>query len=191
MLAWMPTNKLPATLRTADGTKVEFADAMATWIPVARDELIATARRYHAVITYAELSEHVQHVSGITTRALVTNWIGKLLEEVASRAKADGDPPLTSLCVLKDGTIGSGYARAPKSTTDEPGEDIELYAARHRLLCYREFAEDLPAGGGRPALTPAEQQRRARKSAADPAPRPKCPGCFTELPTSGSCDYCA
>lgn len=191
MLVWMPTNKLPGALRTADGTKVEFADAMTTWIPVARDELIATARRYHAVITYPELSQRVQHVSGITTRALVTNWVGKLLEEVARRAKEDGDPPLTSLCVLKDGVMSPGYARAPKSTTDEPGEDLEVYAAKHRLLCYRTFAEDLPANGGKPALTKAEQQRRARKLAADPAPRPKCSGCFTELPTSGTCDYCA
>ena len=191
MLAPMPTNKLPGTYRSADGAEVEFAEAMATWIPLAHDELVATARSYHAVTTYPELSRRVQDSSGITTRKLPARWIGQLLEEVAVRAKQQGDPPLTSLCVTRDGTIGDDYARAPRSTTDEPGEDIELYAAQHRLLCYRRFADDLPANGGRPALTKAEQQRRAQKLAQDPPPRPKCPTCFTELPTSRTCDYCA
>jgi hypothetical protein len=122
---------------------------------------------------------------------LLTNWIGKLLEEVARLAKEGGEPPLTSLCVHQDGTIGDGYARAPKSTPDEPGQDIELYAAEHRLLCYRKFADDLPTDGGKAALTAAESQRRARKAAKVPARRPPvCPRCFTELPASGRCGYC-
>lgn len=182
--------ELPGTYRVADGSRVAFAEAVATWIPLAYDELIATAHRYHAVITYLELSEHVQEVSGIRTRTLLTNWIGKLLEEVARRAKASHEPPLTSLCVHQDGTIGPGYARAPKSTDDEPGDDIEVYAAEHRLLCYRKYAEDLPADGGRPALTRAESARRARKAAQVPARRPVCPRCFTELPAAGHCAYC-
>lgn len=185
------SDKRPGTYRVADGAKVEFSDAMTTWIPLAHDELIAAARSYHTVITYSELSRRVRDVSGIETRTLLTNWIGKLLEEVAHRAKANGEPPLTSLCVHQDGTVGPGYARAPKATTDEPGEDIELFAAQHRLLCYRAFAEDLPTDGGKPALTKSEHARRARKAAQNPVPRPRCSGCFTELPTSGHCDYCA
>lgn len=188
MITVMSTDKLPGTYRSADGAKVAFSDAMAAWIPLAYDELVATARSYRAVITYLELSERVQDLSGVRTRMLLANWIGKLLEEVARRAKENGDPPMTSLCVHQDGTIGPGYARAPRSTTDEPGEDIEFYAARHRLLCYRQFAEDLPADGGAPALTRAEQQRRARKPAEELAPRPRCSKCFIELPTSGICD---
>lgn len=188
----MPTsNTLPGTYRAADGAEVEFADAMATWIPLAHDELVATARGYHTVITYRELSKRVQDASGITTRKLLTNWIGTLLEGVADQAKANGEPPLTSLCVHQDGTIRPGYADAPRSTTDEPGEDLELFAAEHRLLCYRKYAVDLPAGGGRPALTKAEEDRRARWKAQNPVVPPRCPTCFTELPTSGSCDYCA
>lgn len=184
----MAIENLPGTYRTTDGAKVEFSTAMATWIPLAHDALVATACRYHSVITYLELSEHVQDLAGIRTRMLLSNWIGKLLEEVARLAKANGEPPLTSLCVHQDGTIGPGYTRAPKSTTDEPGNDIELYAAQHRLLCYRKFAEDLPADGGEPALTRAELQRRARKSGPEAAPRPKCPECNIELPASGLCD---
>ena len=182
---------LPGTYRVADTSRVAFADAMAGWILLAYDELIATARKYHAVITYLELSERVQDISGVRTRTLLTNWIGKLLEEVARLSKANDEPPLTSLCVHQDGTIGPGYARAPKATVDDPGEDIEMYAAEHRLLCYRKYADDLPADGGVPALTRAEYQRRARKAAQEPVRRPRCPTCFTELPASGQCDYCA
>jgi hypothetical protein len=164
---------------------------MTTWIPLAYDALIATAQKYHAVITYSELSEQVQTVSGIRTRTLLTNWIGKLLEEVARRAKEDGLPPLTSLCVHQDGTIGPGYARAPKATNDEPGDDIEYYAAEHRLLCYRRYAKDLPEDGGAAALTQAERQRRQRRAVQTPVQRPRCPSCHTELPQSGTCDYCS
>lgn len=187
----LPTpSELPGTYRVADGSRVAFSAAMAVWIPLAYDELIATARGYQAVITYLELSERVQEVSGFRTRTLLTNWIGKLLEEVAQRAKANGEPPLTSLCVHQDGTIGPGYARAPKSTADEPGKDIEYYAAGHRLLCYQKYADDLPSNGGEPALTQAERDRRARRAARAPIRVPVCPDCFTELPASGVCGYC-
>jgi hypothetical protein len=184
-------NELPGTYRVSDGSRVQFAEALATWIPVAYNELIATAHTYRAVITYLELSNRVWELSGIQTRSLLTNWIGTLLEEVALRAKANGEPPLTSLCVHQDGTIGPGYARAPKSAADEPAEDIEIYAAKHRLLCYQKYADDLPSGGGAPALTKAESDRRARRAAREPVHLPVCSTCFTELPSSGSCSYCA
>lgn len=183
-------DELPGTYRVADGARVQFADALAAWVPIAYDELLATARKYGAYVTYLEFSEHVQELSGIRTRMLLTNWIGKMLEQVAARAKANGQPPLTSLCVHQDGTIGPGYAHAPRSVADVPGEDIEYYAAQHRLLCYQKYAADLPADGGRPVLTKAEAQRRARKASQEPAHRAVCPVHFTELPASGRCDYC-
>lgn len=182
--------KSPGTYRVADGARVQFTDALAAWAPFAYGELLATAHKYNAYVTYLELSEHVQELSGIRTRMLLTNWIGKLLEQVAAHAKANGEPPLTSLCVHQDGTIGPGYAHAPKSVADTPGEDIEYYAAQHRLLCYQKYAADLPTDGGQPALTKAEAQRRARKAAQGPTRRALCPVHFTELPASGRCDYC-
>jgi hypothetical protein len=185
-----PGADTPGTYRTTDKSRVKFSVALAAWVPYAYAELIETARKYHAVIIYLELSEHVQERSGIRTRMLLTNWIGKLLEEVAILAKAKGEPPLTSLCVHQDGTIGPGYARAPKAVADVPGEDIEYYAAEHRLLCYRKYAADVPADGGQPALTRAEAERRARKTTQQPVRRPLCPNCFTEVPASGRCDYC-
>ena len=182
--------KPPGTYRVADGTRVQFVDALAAWIPYAYDDLLATARKYHAYVTYLELGEHVQERSGVRTRMLLTNWIGQLLEQVAIRAKANGEPPLTSLCVHQDGTIGPGYARAPKSVADTLGEDIEYYAAQHRLLCYQKYATDLPADGGHPALTKAEEQRRARKVPQEPIQRPMCPVHNIELPATGRCDEC-
>lgn len=183
----------PGTYRVADNSPVAFADALAAWVPLAHEELVTTARRYNAVIKYKQLGEHVQERSGIRTRMLLTNWIGKLLEEVAILAKAAGGPPLTSLCVHQDGTIGDGYAKAPKSVMDVPGEDIEAYAAEHRLLCYRAYdAVGLPTDGGRPELTKEVAERRAaRRAATEAVPRPRCPTCYTELPALGRCDYCA
>jgi ribosomal protein L32 len=184
--------KPPGTYREEDGSPVPFAEALAAWVPLAYDELIVTAGTYNAVTTYQELSGHVRQASGIQTRQLLTNWVGKLLEAVAERARAAGEPPLTSLCVHQDGTIGPGYAREPKSATDDPAEDIEHYAARHRLLCYRKYATDLPEDGGRPALTRAESQRRERKAkqAREQAPVKTCPSCNMQLLSSGVCGYC-
>ena len=181
---------VPGTYRVADGAHVQFKDALAAWVPLAYDELVATAQHYHAVITYAELSERVQAQSGIRTRMLLANWIGQLLEQEAIRAKANNEPPLTSLCVHQNGTIGQGYALAPKSNDDRTWKDIEYYAAEHRLLCYQKHAKDLPADGGQPALTKVETERRARKTAREPSKRKLCPVHLVELPASGHCDYC-
>jgi len=139
----------------ADGRQVSQREAMANWAPVARDLLLTTARRYHAVVTYKELAALVQEASGITTTQRLDYWIGGLLENVALTSQRLGEPPVTALCVHQDGTIGPGYARAPKSTKDtDPDTDVDDLAAYHRLLCYRAYATDLPTDGGIAALTP-------------------------------------
>lgn len=181
---------LPGIYRVADGSRLSQADALQEWVPVAFDELIATAHTYNAYVTYKELASRVQTVTGIRTRVLITNWIGKLLEEVAIVATDRGEPPLTSLCVRKDGSIGDGYARAPKSVDDQPGADIEMYAAEHRLLCYRKYATDLPPDGGAPNLTPAEYERRARRHPPVELAPVTCPNCFVVVPLTGVCSDC-
>jgi hypothetical protein len=174
-----------------DGNYVSQRDALARWAPVARDALLATARRYQAVITYKELATHVQEASGISTRQRLDYWIGGLLEAVAIQSKTRGEPPLTSLCVHQDGTIGPGYAREPKSTMDDPDTDVDDLAAYHRLLCYRAYAADLPSDGGAPALTPQVAAARVRRRQSAPAaPRAICPIHFMELSTSGVCAVC-
>lgn len=183
-------NKQPGIYREEDSSRVSLADAIRAWAVIALDELIDTAHKYDAVVTYKELAMLVQDESGIRTRMLLTNWIGKLLEEVAVLARDRGEPPLTALCVRQDGTIGEGYARAPKSVADRPGEDIEYYAAEHRLLCYQKYAKDLPPDGGQPRLTPAERARRSRRTAPTPPVSVTCINCFVNLPATNVCDEC-
>lgn len=183
-------NKQPGIYREADNSRVSKPEALREWATVAFDELVRTAHKYDAFVTYKELALLVQEQSGIRTRVLITNWIGKVLEEVAILARDRAEPPLTSLCVYQDGAIGEPYARAPKSVADNPGEDIEIYAAGHRLLCYQKYAEDLPSDGGKPNLTPAERARRSRRTAPNPPADITCVNCFVTLPATNVCDDC-
>ena len=178
------------TFRVSDGTKVEFSDALEAWVPIAYDALVETARRYNRWTTYLELTERVQQVSGIRTKMLIGNWSGKLLERVAQLAADSGEVPLTSLCVHQDGTIGSGYLRAPKSIPVEPEADVDELAAEHRWLCYRKYAVDLPPDGGTPALTPKVAEARARRVAQKRPPAKLCPDHFIELSATGVCSMC-
>jgi hypothetical protein len=182
----------PGTYREGDGSAVAFADAVAAWAVAARPALIDAARRYNRVITYGELGEEVQQRTGIRTRMLLTNWIGKVLGEVAAYSVKSGDILLTALCVHQDGTVGAGYADAVKMVEGTEPEDIEIHAAGTRLIAYRQYATDVPTDGGEPTLTPQETARRKAKASRRVAERPAriCPSCFTVLPASGRCDYC-
>lgn len=174
----------------ADGAKVKFADALAAWVPIAHEVLVQTAGNYNWTTTYKELTDVVQERSGIRTKMLIGNWSGKLLEQVAVRAAEAGEPPLTSLCVHQNGTIGEGYARAPKSVPSDPDTDVDDLAAQHRLLCYRRYADDLPADGGTRTLTPQVAEVRARQAKIGVKHRAICPIHFMELPASGVCAEC-
>ncbi|MEP6697641.1 MAG: hypothetical protein ABJA34_12320 [Pseudonocardiales bacterium] len=175
-----------------DGNYVSQRDAVAAWAPVAREAMLTTASRYREVITYKELAAQVHETSGITTTQRLDYWIGGLLENVAIMSKECGEPPLTSLCVHQDGTIGPGYARAPKLTVnDDPDADVDDLAAHHRLLCYRAYAADLPTDGGVAAHTPQVAAARARRKHSEPAaPGPICPMHFMELSATGVCAIC-
>lgn len=121
---------------------------------------------------------------------LIGNWSGQLLEKVAERAAAANEPPLTSLCVHQDGTIGEGYARAPKSVPSDPDMDVEELAAQHRLLCYQKYADDLPADGGAPTLTPRVAAARAKKARTQVRQPEACRIHSMELSASGVCAEC-
>lgn len=183
-----PVRTIPrGTYRVSDSSRVDFADALEVWVPLARERLVEVAGEYHGVVTHAALAARVQGVSGIRTRWAVSKWIGWLLEGVA-KSLEPGDPPLTSLCVHHDGTMGKLY---PQSDPPAPGTDIEMYAAEHRLLCYQRYATDLPADGGVAALTPQVLARRTPRSSKREEPEPdRCPVHHTSLPASGQCDYC-
>lgn len=180
----------PGTYRVSDSSAVDFSTALGLWVPLAYDLLIETARRYNRWTTYLELTEHVQLASGVRTRMLIGNWSGKLLERVAQSAANRGEVPLTSLCVHQDGTIGVGYLRAPKSVEADPAADVDELAAAHRLLCYRKYATDLPADGGKPALTPKLAEARAKRIATSRPPAKLCPHHNMELSATGVCGLC-
>lgn len=174
----------------ADGSKAKFAHALAAWVPIAHEVLVQTAGTYNRTTTYKELTDVVQEHSGIRTKMLIGNWSGKLLEQVAVRAAEAGEPPLTSLCVHQDGTIGEGYARAPKSVPSDPDADVDDLAAQHRLLCYRRYADDLPSDGGAPTLTPQVAKARSRHAKTGVKQRAICPVHFMELSATGVCAGC-
>ncbi|MFI9366221.1 hypothetical protein ACIG5E_34985 [Kitasatospora sp. NPDC053057] len=193
--------------RDSDGSAVAVSQAHIVWTRAAYPALVDVARRYHAVITYAELAEAVQQASGVRTSINQRHWIGKVLALVVREAHRRGDPPLTALVVhATDGMVGAGYQDVLAVAGQPPivdEMDREQHAAAARLACYRHFGADLPADGGIPALAPRLKSAVTRKAArptttatataaAAPAPRPPaiCPTCFLELPATRVCDSC-
>lgn len=183
----------PGTYRVSDGSRVEFAAAVAAWTAAAVPVLERVARTYHATISYKELGEEVQHVTGIRTRVLLMNWIGQVLGGVSRISHRRGQPMLSALCVHSDGTVGEGYGQAILDNYGGPlPGDLDMHAAEERLRCYQSFGASPPPGGGRPALTSQVAARRAwlaRQSRAD-TPSSLCPSCNLALPVSGVCDNC-
>ncbi len=184
----------PGTYRASDGFRVDFPDAIAAWTTAALPVLERVARSYHATITYKELGDEVQQVTGIHTRMLLMNWIGQVLGGVSRVSHRRGQPMLSSLCVHSDGTVGVGYSEAILENYGGPlPDDLDMHAAQERLRCYQYFGADLPPGGGEPTLTPQVAARRAwlaRQARTDSPGQPCCPTCNLTLPLSGICDYC-
>lgn len=169
---------------------VPQATANEIWAGAAYDTLRETAKSYNRLITYKEIAQTVQSTSGITTKQRLHYWIGPVLETVAAEASSRGEPPLTALCVHENGTMGDSYLRAPKSVPHEDDVDVERLAAEHRLLCYREYATDLPEHRGFATLTPQVAQKRARLRKSDPPNRPMCPIHHCEISATGLCGSC-
>jgi hypothetical protein len=84
-------------------------DAYNAWEPFAIALLVDTAKSYNAFVTYKQLAEFVQDATGITHKALITNWIGELLGRVIAHCADNDIPHLSSLCVTSEGTVGNGY----------------------------------------------------------------------------------
>ncbi len=167
------------------------------WVPAGYRLLQETAATYDQVVTAGDLAAAVQTRSGRSGSGRAT-WIGQLLELVAMQAERSGDAPLAALCVHSDGTAGDRYRSALAAAGVVAGDDIELRAAEDRLACYRRYATDLPADGGRPRVAtrqarvrPAGGPNRAAASRAPERPAPAvCPTCFMQLPATGVCDTC-
>lgn len=182
--------KASGTWRESDETAVDFDVAKAAWSVAARDVLMNTASRYHAYITYGELAEAIQQMSGIRTRSQMRNWITSVLTVVVDDCRRRGEPPLTALCVRQDQTIGEGYAYALQASGEDKPQDLDLHAAAARLTCYRYFGAQVPTNGGYPSLPPKLAAKRARAAAQNVVPAALCPRCFIQLPSRGRCDNC-
>ncbi len=185
-----------------DGSAVEVshAEALAAWTGAAYPALVAVAGGYRSVITYGVLAEEVQRASGVHTRALLHNWIGRVLSGMVHEAHHRGDPPLTALVVrTDDGMVGEGYGEGYREVLSVAGEapaadelSREHHAAEARLACYRRFCTSLPADGGTAALAPRHQEAIARRRTAAAAERAPavCPGCSLQFPATGICHSC-
>jgi hypothetical protein len=183
--------KVPGPFRASDGTPVPFPEAKAEWARVAHDVLVQTAKRYNDYLTYTELARRILDESGINYRPNQRNWIGKVLSAVADRNVAEGEPPLTALCVSSgDEKVGAGYAYALKVMGQPKPKDLQPHAAEARLECYRFYGADLPAGGGEPTPTRAVAAKRVRTEPPVERPVILCPVHFSQLPLSGQCDLC-
>lgn len=177
----------------------QYASQMATptealpfWTPVAREELLRTGATYRGVITYMELWDRVQEVTGIRTNVPMRHAVGKLLASVVEFSHKQGDPPITSLCVHQDGTIGPGYVEALRMNGHDEPADLELRAAEDRLSCYRALASDLPVDGGRPYFTEQVARKRdnAQRNTKPQAEGVLCPTCFMQMSLTGACGTC-
>ncbi|RHW27227.1 hypothetical protein D0Z08_11260 [Nocardioides immobilis] len=166
-----------------------------TWAKTAYEILVDRAGQYRAVVEYTQFGDEIQERSGVATTVAVRNWIGGVLELVAQRCVSEGVPPLTSLVVRKDtGMVGAPYDVVLAAIGADPIEDAmlrEKHAAASRLECYRwADAADLPADGGRAALSPKLAASTARKAKANPPAAKVCPSCNMALLPTGVCDSC-
>jgi hypothetical protein len=163
------------------------------WAEAARGPLIATARRYNAVITYKELAEQVQSETGVHTNQLMQHWISDVLGRVGRECASRGEPMLTSLCVNAAGSVGDSYTATVLEVTGKAPEDPDQHAAHERLACYQAFdAVGLPAAGGTATLVAklAASRTRARKAANEARTANTCPIHHVAVPATGICDLC-
>jgi hypothetical protein len=179
----------------ADGSAVPYEDAIAAWTAVAVPHLEALAGNYGSFVTYSEFGEAVQEASGVKTKVLLHQWVGKVLTAITANADDPSAPMLTALVVRKDQGIGAGYAKAAGHRDGTVPDDPELHAARERLACYRAYGATLPSNGGEARFTPrvaAVRSGRLASGAArpDPPKRPTCPTCFLSLPATNICHNC-
>ena len=114
-ITWSSNEKVersmtPGTYRVSDGVAVHIDEHRnAVQGRSGAFHLLTVAQTYNSFVTYSELAERLQTVTGVRTRMLMHYWIGDVLGAVARRCHELGEPLLSSLCVHADQTVGSGY----------------------------------------------------------------------------------
>ncbi|MGY4102773.1 hypothetical protein ACW2Q0_24920 [Nocardia sp. R16R-3T] len=181
--------------RAGDGVPVTLREATVAWAFAAHAELSEIATEYGNFITVDELAERVQEASGVHTGAPTRTWMEAILRKVARRCHNAGDPPLTSLCVRGNHTVGDVYKYVLELAGLPIPKDLESHAAYARWQCYEHHGATMPDEPTAPPLTPKVADRRSANTTAqeakpEPARAAVCPQCFIQLPASGTCQYC-
>jgi hypothetical protein len=83
----------------ANGKYVSNADALALWWPAAREVLLEVSREPGRTITDQQLADRIQTATGVSTQQPAPEWIGRVLERVASDSESRDEPSLASLCI--------------------------------------------------------------------------------------------
>ena len=183
---WTAADEAPATRE----------DAEKVWVDETHRILTRVAGTYRGLIESSALASELQETTGFHTRAQVRTWIAPVLATVARECQDSGEPPLTSLVVLKaSGMVGPMYDAAMRLSGDAPPEtdlEREKHAAAARHECYLWAGADMPADGGSAALSEryAASESRARKARLAEAVPNVCPSCFMAIPPTGICDNC-
>ena len=196
--------------RVDTDVEIDLATALHHWAPVAYAELKKAAQQFNSTIRHQDMANVMIEETGIDTEMPMNIFVTKVMEVCAAQAAAKNEPPLTSLCIKDDSTMPAAYARQTRSsmvdaletatgtTLKDLDNDVDLYAAHHRLMCWQTYAPDVPAAATptlpddlaqkrvRAAVRADKQREQARKE----APRPVCLSCFTQLPASGRCQQC-
>lgn len=181
----------PGTWHVSDPlTKVQWKKAVEAWVAATEPILEDVASVYGGSITYEQLAEELFKQTGYRTRMLLGNWIGQVLGPVQRATLAEGKPPLSSLVVQAEtGGVGEGYVNHQHPQGFATFADRQQAAAVDRLICYRVYCDHVPADA-EPQMTALYRAKNRARVAPAPPPPKVCPNCFTQLPTSGRCDYC-
>jgi hypothetical protein len=191
----------PGTWHDSDPRrKVAWHVAVDAWVEATEAILEEVAATYGGSITYEELAQHLFNRTGYRTRMMLGHWIGQVLGPVQAATLTGGKPPLSAL-VVRAGTggVGDGYINHEHPEGFASFTERQHAAAVDRLTCYRTYCADVPHDATpqmtslyvakQPWLSIAKQPPRRRP--APPPPPETCRTCFTVLPASRRCDYCA
>ncbi len=201
--------------RETDGSAISRETAMRAWRKVAHLHLSELAGTAHATLTQDELATHVQERTGIHTSIATGRWMAPLLTATAQLCRERREPPLTTLVVQANGTVGPAYDVVLQLQLLPPIDDPrarEEHAARARIECHQWAGVPEPEGGwvprrpvtAGPRAVAARTPRARSASAGSDGGRPKqparraapepalaiCPGCFLALPATGVCGTC-
>lgn len=186
--------RVPGPFRTADGSHVPFSEAKLEWAHVGYDRLVDVARDPLGLAEYQALADEMVERSGISTRTLMPQWIGRPLWLIALACHQNGEPDLTSLVVgAKGHLVKDGHAAVYELRGEPAPADLQARAAAEREACHRHYRDNEPVGWHPDTVTYQPQpvrKRPPRRETREEIPPVLCTTCHTALPANGECYYC-